>query len=380
MLKASADTQLPIEKELVLSILCARLGIFISIPTITIDNIWRSAYEYSVKQRVVLLLYDYLKRDRLEFPDDLYHLLSKLYRSNSIHNLIYSAELLNITSLFAENMISCIHLKGVSLSEYLYQDLGLRPVVDLDILVQQADFFKANELLLQRGYTRMLQEDTIKGKIHKRMTHQWPYRHEARRVLVELHRQFVPKSRANRVESEGIWSRAQTIQLDGQSIQIMSPEDLLVYLSIHASKEFWGSLLQVNDIASLIVQHPDLDWSVVIEVARTNHSILRVLISLALASALLRIPLPQIIEDEIEKKGARGRIYFAVLRNLVGSNDNEKSVWSARFWQDLNLAESWPDRIVIVGYKGINVLAAAADRLLQPFRGVFVAKKPDLQG
>lgn len=380
MLKTATDTQLPIEKELVLSILCVRLGTSISIPTITLDNIWHSAFEYSIKQRVVLLLYDYLRRDGFELPDDLYRLMSKIYRSNSVHNLCYSAELLNITSLFADNMISCIHLKGVSLSEYLYHDLGLRPVVDLDILVQPADFSKANELLLQRGYTRMLQEDTIKGKIHKRMTHQWPYRHEARRVLVELHRQYVPKSRANRVGSERIWSRAQNMLLDGQSIQIMSPEDLLVYLSIHASKEFWGSLLQVNDLASLIVQHPNLDWSAVIGIARANHSILRVLISLALTSTLLSVPLPQIIEAEIEKKGARGKIYKAVIKNLVDSNDQQNTIWSARFWQDLNLAESWPDRIVIAGYKGINVLAAAADRLLKPFRGVFVAKKPDLQG
>lgn len=375
----SSELELPLEKELVLSVLRARLGTSSIMTNSRQDGVWSSAFQYSINQRVVLLLYDYFKRERIDLPENLLERMSKLYKSNSIHNLRYAAELLTITRLFTDNLIPCIHLKGISLSEYLYHDSGLRPIVDLDILVQKKDFMKANDLLLTRGYTRSLLEDTIKGKIHKRMTHQWPYRHEARRVLVELHRQFVPKSRANRMGSEEIWSRAQTSQLDGQYIQIMSPEDLLVYLSIHASKEFWGSLLQVNDIASLIVQHPDLDWSAAIEIARINHSILRVLISLALASALLRIPLPQIIEDEIEKKGARGRIYFAVLRNLVGSNDNEKSVWSARFWQDLNLAESWQDRMVIAGYKGINVLAAAADRLLQSFCCGFVAKKPDLQ-
>jgi len=269
-LKSLNNIQISIEKELVLSVLRARLGTSSITTNSRKDDVWSSAFQYSINQRVVLLLYDYFKLERIDLPENFLERMSKLYRSNSIHNYRYLAELIAITRCFSDNLIHCIHLKGISLSEYLYHDSGLRPIVDLDILVQTTDFFKANELLVKRGYTRMLQADTIRGKIHKRMTHNWPFRHEAKRIIVELHRKYLSKSRANRIGTEGIWSRPQTMLLDGQSIQILSPEDLLVYLCIHASKEFWGSLLQVNDIASLIVQHPELDWSVVIGIARSR--------------------------------------------------------------------------------------------------------------
>ena len=57
-----------------------------------------------------------------------------------------------ILSKFEEHNIQHIPLKGIYLAEWLYKDIGLRLLSDIDLLVKVSDGQKCIQLLMELGY------------------------------------------------------------------------------------------------------------------------------------------------------------------------------------------------------------------------------------
>ena len=244
------------------------------------------------------------------------------FRTNSIHALKLTVELLRILDGLSAKGIKAIPFKGPTLAAEAYGDIALRQVGDLDLLVRGADLSVAQSYLEARGYRPMHDITRVQeGKLLKSVC-QLPFVRGDRRVMVELHTAVTPKAFSFPLDTERLWDRLESIDVIGKRVTALSPEDLLVILCVHGAKHIWSSLILISDVAELIRSHPGLDWPRVIRLARKTRSARMLFLGLHLANNLFDVPLTTELHEMIEKEprlrtlasGVRDRLFSEDLR------------------------------------------------------------------
>lgn len=124
-----------------------------------------------------------------------------------------------------------IVLKGPSLASGLYGDPALRPVGDLDLLVDEKDAPVAMMALDAMGY-RARGEVMTQWEAQNLMSH-LPVLEAPDRVPVEIHFRLFPKEAPLFPDEEGIWDRAIHGELAGVMSLKLAPADELLYLCGH---------------------------------------------------------------------------------------------------------------------------------------------------
>ena len=103
--------------------------------------------------------------------------------------------------------------------------------------------------------------------------HHLPRMFSPRNTIVEVHWNITwPQDRYSLSDLDGLWDRAQTLTIANVEVQGLSPEDLLLHLSVHAAYQhmFYTGLRPACDIAAVVTSYRNrLDWSQL--VARTQQ-------------------------------------------------------------------------------------------------------------
>jgi len=63
-----------------------------------------------------------------------------------------------------------------------------------------------------------------------------------------------------------------TISLEGRDILALSPEMLIISLCIHGAKHQWNELRQISDIAGIIASDNDINWELILKIAREKKN------------------------------------------------------------------------------------------------------------
>jgi len=227
-------------------------------------------------------------------------------------NLSLTKELLRVKALFDEERIAMIPYKGPVLATSVYRDLAARPYTDLDILTHANDILPAVELLTSKGYQIVRPKSLTQARkslqalwLQQLVKHSpWAYQivlwHPDLETMVEIHWRVMSKYIFSS-NAEQLWEDLQPISLAGSSVHTLSPENLIWFLCVHASKHQWERLRWLCDIAELIRAYPHLNWNKVIEQAVDLKIQRRLYIGLLLANRLLEASLPAAIEEEIHR-------------------------------------------------------------------------------
>ena len=145
--------------------------------------------------------------------------------------------------------IRVILLKGAHLAPFVYQDMGIRWMADIDILILRAHLHQANDILIKMGYSYPYVNGTAVwddfGK-RKEVGDQaavidWYKAHHMHLNYfnpnglqnLELHYGIARNASPFSIDTEGLWKRAQTEDLRGTPVQVLSPEDLILHISLH---------------------------------------------------------------------------------------------------------------------------------------------------
>jgi hypothetical protein len=203
-------------------------------------------------------------------------------------NLILSSELTKVLSTLSQVQIAAIPLKGTVLAEVLYGNPGLRMVVDMDIWVHSGEISLAGTVLSKLGYK---QEGTEQAWQHP--FHSAPYRKEGHfPVFLDLH-WALDDSREVAFPQQEIWRRAQPLQLQGVPILTLSPEDNLMFMANHLSKNDFHRLKFLGDIAELLKKYQgSLDWDYITKSAHSWQIASAVYYALVRAKDLIGAPVP----------------------------------------------------------------------------------------
>ncbi len=266
--------QLLPEEQFIINCLRSELGVAsnneisrVDLSTLDCNTI----YEKSIQWGIVPSLYKIIKKLSSTLPSLRMseHFLQK-WKSAHIATLIKNKErlksLVEVLMVLNTAGIKVILLKGIHLVQFVHKDMGLRAMNDIDILVKKEDISKAVELLFQMGYgfvkkRRDAQEQSISIKelIKSCDRHVPALGHPKGINKLDLH-WTIPGSSFN-VDTEGLWKRAITVEINGTSVLVLSLEDLLLHLSLHTAfhHKFNVGIKQLYDIATTINNHK-INW------------------------------------------------------------------------------------------------------------------------
>ncbi|MBI3176187.1 MAG: nucleotidyltransferase family protein [Chloroflexi bacterium] len=225
---------------------------------------WQELIVQAETHGMAPLLWHHIQRSGTQIPADVARTLKGLYLRHRRNNQIHAQVLLEIVDLLKTADIHPLVLKGLGLAYSLYPDPALRPISDLDLLLQRDEIRPALDLLHTAGFsTPPLPLDN--GPAPKELTVDSPP-HDGLRVHVELHH-YDPRQRDD--EFAGFTSPPQAIQVEGGTVFIPAPMDNLDYLSRHFTRHLFEArtdkplqLKWIADILSLIEGRAEsIDWS-----------------------------------------------------------------------------------------------------------------------
>jgi hypothetical protein len=199
-------------------------------------------------------------------PHEVQGQLKRFAQLHAFKNLFLIRELTRLLGLLEKNGVSAIPWKGPVLAATAYGDVALRQFSDLDILVREPDALQAKDLLLSAGYRLQYQESAeskrpVGNSILSSFTKKCDLQREDGQVMVELHWAITSHTFYFPLDPGSLWQRVGTVSIEGSSVHNLSPEDLLLVLSVHGSKHHWGRLLWICDIAELLRTYDqEIDW------------------------------------------------------------------------------------------------------------------------
>lgn len=156
-------------------------------------------------------------------------------------------------------------LKGISICEQYYPAPHLRPMRDLDILVDEAARPTVEALLRTLGYDQRSQSPAAFYDTHH---HSMPFFHPQRGVWIEVHRGLFPPT--SRLGQDPVFSRAHVAtqrrpaMFRGHTVGRLSAELQLVYIAAHWAQNWkpLGGMIAMVDMIYLLRQTATtLDWA-----------------------------------------------------------------------------------------------------------------------
>jgi len=256
---------------------------------------WDFLIKQSIYHDIAPLVYHNLRKINCSaIPDKVLSKFKKHYLCTLMNNRYFWSECCYLLKTFRNLGIKVVPLKGIIFAHIIYHDLGLRPMADIDILVQEKDLPEVERILLQLNYKKHLAE--YPEEFRRRYSYHSVYSKQITpgSVLpVEVHWNFTRPS-AVRVFFPNIWSRVKKDIVDQQEVLLLSAEDALLQLCLQIKWHFPRRLILVCDVSELLKQHrADLDWSYLIKEAKDNRVQFVLYFTLLFIKRLLGNPVPE---------------------------------------------------------------------------------------
>jgi hypothetical protein len=211
------------------------------------------------------------------------------FYANAGRNLFLGKELLKLLQLFEAEGIPAIPYKGPVLAASVYGNLALRDFGDLDILVRERDYERAQRLLVDHSFRLTTEHEWEKEFVDK-----------SGRMAVDLHWRIAPPEFPSPLSFDYLSKRLQPTTLIDTTVASLSPQDTLLMLSIQLTKDRFLKLAKICDVAELLRAHRDLNWTQVLEEAKRLGAQRKILFALCLASNLLGTALSQEVVRELK--------------------------------------------------------------------------------
>lgn len=251
------------------------------------------------------LLFRLLKsQDTVQVPEQISQFLQDQYQTNLLRNRILSQELVTIMDQFESLGIKALAYKGPSLTVSVYGDLGLRHFGDLDVLIDESHVIKASEMLASLGYSRVIPHlSPVKERDFIRTDHEHEFISADQMVHIDLHWRLSTRRFPAVIKVDELFDQAEDLSFSGGTISIISSQDLLLLLCMHASKDLWRKFVWVCDIDRLVRARQDINWDALIARARSSHCERMLYLGLLIAHKLVKTPIPASILSEAESRG-----------------------------------------------------------------------------
>jgi Uncharacterised nucleotidyltransferase len=287
---------------------CARCQPNISLIDQVLDSVaaelnWEELIQVASIHGVLPLVYRTLTNHvRERIPKAALSRLMKLYFINSAHNQRLTETAQDLVKKFAKNHLAMMLFKGPVLAEAIYGSINFRQFSDIDLLVNEQDVAQVRQLLIDLDFhPRLLTQRLETSDYLESQVWDDSFIHKTTQVNIDLHWQLMPDYFPVAFDLGQIWSNRQLLSLQQTELHSLNPEDLLLYLCAHGSKELWRRMIWICDVAEFVRVYPNLPWLVLLERARRLGIERMFLLGLTLAHDLLDMTVPAPLESVIQQ-------------------------------------------------------------------------------
>lgn len=260
---------------------------------------WAGFLEYVRSERISPQVHRALA-GKFDIPAEVSTRLYKDYLNCVYANSRRWEDLRQILAAFARAGIPVTLLKGAALMCTLYEKRGLRPMTDMDLLVQPADFDHACQSLASIGYEPVLDyiyaEETLKHIAYHKLG--------VEDSKVELHRTlFSAPHELTNEQSAWFWEYRERGVYDGVEIWTLNPTAQLLHICAHlwlGHSDEGDNLLRLND-ANLLIhrRHEDIDWRELLSAAHSFELLLPLQKTLPELACSWQAPVSQSVVGEL---------------------------------------------------------------------------------
>ena len=193
--------------------------------------------------------------------------------------------------------VKVVALKGIYLSEHLYDDIGLRQLSDIDLLVRAEEGERSIEILTNNGFGVTENPFSLHLTPDPDFIHYPPMQKDG--LSVEIHVRLHREHPDYCIDTAAFIAHAVPVIISGVEVHTLSFYDQLIFICIHSEKHFTGSKIQFTcfaDIANILTSYRDeIDWSMLIKECATNKCEDVVMKHILLVHHFFNAPVPDFI-------------------------------------------------------------------------------------
>ena len=264
--------------------------------------------------------------------------------------------------------------KGATLAGGLYLDLTAREYNDIDIVVAEPSMEEAERALAGLGY-RGLQGERAFRRAFLGYQRQYAFLRDDLDTTVDLHWGFSGVHLPFPLSPDDLWRDLATALVGRCAIPTLAPPHLALLLAGHGTKEAWRCLGWVNDFATIVARHPELDWAALHRRAATLGCGNAVLLGCLMAEGLLEVAAPLALRSVLAANApvrARAAVLIAQLREGRPLADKMSDL------SDIDLCDRRWDRLKAVARLAVTRTVGdyEAMKLPQPLWGAYRIVRP----
>jgi hypothetical protein len=237
------------------------------------DLDWSIIKKYASQLGMGTLLFKHLSEseNKHNVPDEILFSLRKNYINQLGRNVRLYKEIDDILDILNRSNIPIVLLKGAFLAHYIYEDIALRPMGDIDILVREGDCRIVLEKLKELGYEKL-------AAYHSSNFHEELLLDDTKHLTpmvkpgccpVEVHLDIFPKVSHDSRYMINTWETTQNESLNGYPLKYLSPEYQILYLCLHLCSHINDEALDkgirlfwFSDIHEIIMRFRDkINWN-----------------------------------------------------------------------------------------------------------------------
>lgn len=212
-------------------------------------------------------------------------------RENGVRNMYIQNRLYELIASFEREGIQAIVLKGSHLIHTIYP-FGIRPIEDIDLIIEREDLPQADRLIRQLGY-----EDTALGMdvwTHLTFSNKLTYINRSHPVIpIDIHFSLGPYPYLGRLSRDVLRANTEVIETSQGRLTVLKPEVLLIHLCLHLFQHhFEDWQVSCCDIVAVIRKNREFDWDKFYRLVRSHRLGLPVAYGLQKARELAGVEIP----------------------------------------------------------------------------------------
>jgi hypothetical protein len=220
---------------------------------------WKQLLHKAEQQGIAPLLHHHSRQIDFQFPQDFRRLLHSLYLRSRQANIVRNKAVAEILARCDAADIPVLTIKGIALCNVLYEEPGLRPMRDIDLLVSENDLAAAQEILFDLAYLPVKHHDIPDDYYHLpplvKTVAGLP-------ITIELHRNLLPfHPRYPLWPLEKSYADSRRFIINGITARTLSLEDTLQYVYLHGFQAPLTyepfRLIHVADMVSLVEKYSE---------------------------------------------------------------------------------------------------------------------------
>lgn len=313
---------------------------------------WDYIVDYSYNQGISPLVYWNLNKisNGKNVPPEILKKLEKLYYGNLARNMILYEELNKVLKAFKKEGIDTIVLKGAFLAKEVYENIGLRPMSDIDLLIREEDYQKAKVELTKLMYSTDVFLTKYYEQLQTVLSNELLFKHKDKKVLIDLHWDILPPESCYKININELWKNTKPIKISDIEIFALAPEDLLIHLCLHLDNHINYSRSAAQhfkdycDIAEVTRHYKEtINWNYFLQSSKDSGIEKPVFESLSIANNYLGAIIPENILSSLESTKKNPDKAF---ERVTQDNLDEKDEWNKiKYYMKLKKIDSTWNRL-----------------------------------